>query len=548
MIEILCTLMGVLSGVAVVAALMQQQGDRAKFQAKETPSVDSEQIKGLTNQLQILTYRVAADVSAHNEKVVHINESLQPATKEPERIINAITELIHANESMQGQLAAAQMRLTQQTRQIEAAARQARTDALTGLANRRALDEYLKASIENTQEGVLQGLLLLDIDHFKSFNDSYGHTTGDAVLSSFARSISKWCNNQCYAARYGGEEFAVILSRKTLDELATAAGELRTYVSEQVISYEDLELTITSSAGLTLLQPGDTIQQVYERADEGLYRSKKGGRNCGHWLNNDQWEKLPAQYPEEPIAQVPLASSELLHLAGAKPAASPAVESATAPQSKPEKSLIAGDSPVSSGDKAATISQAKKSAGLEAVEAVTEGAIRTASAGEKTVANEQMDVLDLSTFVERVDIQLQQLGRADLPATAIVIEAIGVKTSADQAACWANTLSLVQSQIRGIDVMCRLRQHALCVFMPGCSLNAALERAGRMQSELDLLRQAANSGEYPPRLAISAGSAKINEGCGAFLQRLEYALEDAQDAKANEVVIHDGNSCYAQAT
>ena len=95
----------------------------------------------------MLTHRVAADVSAHTQKVVHINERLLPAQNEPERILTAITDLIQANESMQGQLEAAQVRLSKQSEQIESTAKQARTDALTGLANRRALEESLKACL-----------------------------------------------------------------------------------------------------------------------------------------------------------------------------------------------------------------------------------------------------------------------------------------------------------------------------------------------------------------------------------------------------------------
>jgi diguanylate cyclase len=514
MIEILCTLTGVISGIAVVAALMQQQGNRSRFQTKEAPAADdAERIKGLTNQLQMLTYRVAADVSAHNEKVVHINESLQPSQKEPERILTAITELIHANESMQDQLAAAQMRLTQQTRQIEAAARQARTDALTGLSNRRALDEYLKACIDAPPTDLVNGLLLLDIDHFKSFNDSYGHTTGDAVLASFARAISKWCNGKCYAARYGGEEFAIILSRKTAVELAATAGEVRTFISEQVINHEDLQLKITSSGGLTILQSGDTIQQAYERADEGLYRSKKAGRNCGHWLSDGEWVRLPSNALEAESLSLPAAPLG----SGQTPTRQVSGQTSLHPSS------TTGSNKADSG----------------------ENEVTAVNRPDKQATH--IDVLDLNTFVERVDVQLKQLGRAELPATAIVVEGIGIKalTGNDASTSWTNTMELVQSQIRGIDLICRIRQYALCVFMPGCSLNAALERAGRMQAELENLRQEASS-TYPKRLAIAAATAKDNEACGTFIQRIEYALDEAQDAKPNELVIHDGATCYFQ--
>ncbi len=120
-------------------------------------------------------------------------------------------------------------------------------------------------------------MLLLDIDHFKSFNDTYGHTTGDAVLAAFARNIKKFCHQECYPARYGGEEFAVILTGRDTEALAQKAAELRRFVSSQTIAYEDLQLKITASAGLCILSKGDTLQTAYDRADEGLYRAKKAG-------------------------------------------------------------------------------------------------------------------------------------------------------------------------------------------------------------------------------------------------------------------------------
>lgn len=532
MVEILCTVTGIVAGIAVVAAIMSQQGDRAQFQAKDSSSAeDAEKLKGLTNQLQMLTFRVAADVSAHTEKVVHINESLQPAAKEPERIVSAISELIQANESMQGQLAAAQLRLSQQTQQIEAAARQARTDALTGLANRRALDEFLKTCIEANSPNAHTGLLLLDVDHFKRFNDSYGHTTGDAVLASFARSIAKWSNGKCYAARYGGEEFAVILSRPSIEELAAAAGDLRKYVSEQIIAHEDLQLTLTSSGGLTFLQAGDTIQQAYERADEGLYRSKKAGRNCGHWLHNGEWVRLPSSTDELSIAVASSMQPDFGQAIMPAPEPSPDVNQ-TANQAAPAASPAAMMAP-----------PAESSASASAADTAAP------AARNNPQKSSQIDILDLNTFLERLEQQLNQLGRAELPATAIVVEAVGLAalSPSDAETCWNNAVTLVQSQIRGIDVICRLRQYTLCVFMPGCSLNAAAERAGRMQLELESLRsQSTNTKQYPTRFAVAAATAQHNEACGTFLQRLEYAIEEAQDAKPTELVVHDGATCYLQ--
>lgn len=525
MVEILCTLVGVVSGVAIVAALMQHQNARTRVSFNEKPLLPDEaaSLKGITTQLQILTNRVAADVSAHTQKVVHINERLIPAPNEPERILTAITDLIQANESMQGQLEAAQERLSKQSEQIECTARQARTDALTGLSNRRALEETLKNCIDSIDHKQVVALVLLDIDHFKSFNDTYGHITGDAVLTSFARKISKWCNAKYYSARYGGEEFAIILTGESRSALACLATEARKFISEQIIEYEDLRLTITASAGLTFIDEADTLSRVYERADEGLYRSKKAGRNCGHWLDAGEWKPFPGP-----------------NGLAVESARKPAVEEAKKPTPNIEtpKGLPHATAP-------------GKPAPCKPAPCKPEASKPESS---KTVpsqaSTDDSEVLGLSVFVERLDAQLKQLCRADMPAAAIMIEAVGLTPSSarDFDQSWSKVLEIVKLNLRGIDLICRLRHNTLCIFLPGCTLNAALEKAGGMQHLLEERRTADNEIDYPERFAISTGSSLTNETCGPFLQRLEDALEEAQDAGPFELVVCDDGSTYFQPT
>lgn len=514
MVEIFCTLVGVVSGVAIVAALMQHQNARARAESNGKPLLPDEaaSLKGITTQLQVLTNRVAADVSAHTQKVVHINERLLPAPNEPERILTAITDLIQANESMQGQLEAAQERLSKQSEQIESTARQARTDALTGLSNRRALEETLKNCIDSIDQKRVVALVLLDIDHFKSFNDTYGHITGDAVLASFARSVSKWCNGKYYSARYGGEEFAIILTGESSSALACLAADARKFISEQIIEYEDLRLTITSSAGLTFIDEADTLSRVYERADEGLYRSKKSGRNCGHWLDAGEWKPFPGPNGS-PV----------------EPARKAEVEEPNKPAQK-----TAGNIETPKGLPHATAS----------------GTPAPSKPEQSQASSNDSDVLGLSVFVERLDGQLKQLSRANMPAAAIMIEAVGLTPSSarDFDQSWSKVLEIVKLNLRGIDLICRLRQNTLCIFLPGCSLNAALEKAGGMQHLLEDSQTADDEIDYPERFAIATGSSLTNETCGPFLQRLEDALEEAQDAGPFELVVCDDGSTYFQAT
>ncbi len=519
MIELLCTLTGIIAGVVVVASLMQKQEQRKQFAVSDEQDESApDRIMGIADQLQVISHRVAADVVAHNQKVVHISDKLSLPSEQPLEIISTINEIISANKEMEGQLADAQKRIAQQTRMIEQASQQARTDALTGLANRRALNEFLSNCLENTSESELVGLLLMDIDHFKKFNDNFGHTTGDAVLASFARSLATCCGENCYAARFGGEEFAVIMTARKIEELVRNATEIRYYVSEQVINFEDLQLQITSSGGLSVLQPGDTANSVYERADEGLYQSKKSGRNCGHWLSENGWLPFPTRTGE------PKLLSDLAHVPVEKRDVHEDQIAETAPRA------AASTIDISKAAAANNQTDDQPRSGLE----------------KPTMHTEVQEILDLSTFLVRLESYINQLRKADLPATAFMIEAVGLKelSPGDAADCWGRTVETVQQSLRGIDVVCLYRPFTLGVFMPSCSLDAGIDRASRVKMLLTESLTEWNANSLPEKFAVAVAGSRNTEDNPTFLNRLELALEEAIDAKERELVVHDGDTCH----
>ena len=134
MVEILCTVTGIIAGSAAVATIMHQQAERERAVIESHSSVEeSLRLKGLADQLQLLTNRVSADVTAHSERVSSINERLDPNDQNTDAILSAINELVAANAAMQSQLADAQNQIHQQSQQIELTATEARTDSLTGL-------------------------------------------------------------------------------------------------------------------------------------------------------------------------------------------------------------------------------------------------------------------------------------------------------------------------------------------------------------------------------------------------------------------------------
>ena len=159
---------------------------------------------------------------------------------------------------------------------------QASIDVLTGLRNRRWLDENLHRFLErNRRSGEPLSVLMLDVDHFKRFNDTYGHAAGDRVLSSVARLIMTRLRPGDRGARYGGEEFAVIMPATDLEGAYIAADRLRRTIAETPVeSYDGSRLpAVTISVGVAEGGADDGAASLLARADAALYRAKAGGRD-----------------------------------------------------------------------------------------------------------------------------------------------------------------------------------------------------------------------------------------------------------------------------
>ena len=181
-------------------------------------------------QIHELATRVAADVGEHSTRVQEISDELSNHTPEngdlETVVIGSVAEIIKSNSRLQEQLKTAEVKLQEQAHQIEVHAADALTDALTGGANRRAFDADLARRIAEFQRrGTPFCLLMIDVDHFKKFNDSHGHLAGDEVLRGVARVLRETCRGMDIVARYGGEEFAVIMPSTTIRE--AQAGVLR---------------------------------------------------------------------------------------------------------------------------------------------------------------------------------------------------------------------------------------------------------------------------------------------------------------------------------
>lgn len=169
-------------------------------------------------------------------------------------------------------------------RHLDRLEREARLDSLTGIGNRALFDRQLRAAIAHARrDHEPLGLLMVDIDNFKQFNDLYGHQMGDQVLKLVARQLAGVAGDVSEPARYGGEEFALILKRCDLTEAASVADKLRKKVEgKKVVNRRTGETLgqVTLSIGVARLRPGESAAELVHRADEAMYRAKARGRNC----------------------------------------------------------------------------------------------------------------------------------------------------------------------------------------------------------------------------------------------------------------------------
>jgi diguanylate cyclase (GGDEF)-like protein len=152
------------------------------------------------------------------------------------------------------------------------------TDPLTGLANRRFFTDMLEKAMAfaNRHQQHLS-LIMVDLDDFKVINDTYGHETGDQVLTSFAQLMNGFIRKEDVAARFGGEEFILMLPGTDLEQVAIMAERLRTQMEN--VTFSTSQSRVTASFGITQYRPDDTFETLINRVDDALYAAKKAGKN-----------------------------------------------------------------------------------------------------------------------------------------------------------------------------------------------------------------------------------------------------------------------------
>jgi diguanylate cyclase (GGDEF)-like protein len=202
------------------------------------------------------------------EEMTRINNEVVDLSRESARKGQALARALQGLEEKNVALEAANERITQLSR----------TDPMTGIFNRRHFDETFATEIARTRRsGSSLCVVMVDLDHFKSVNDRYGHGVGDAVLIGAAAALKTSSRPHDIVARYGGEEFVLLLPDTALEGGAGCAERLR--IAIEALQVEGYPHRITASLGVATLTAGESGDALVGRADAALYRAKEGGRN-----------------------------------------------------------------------------------------------------------------------------------------------------------------------------------------------------------------------------------------------------------------------------
>jgi diguanylate cyclase len=208
---------------------------------------------------------------------------VETMTSEVQKVIDDTYYVERTQSRMESQISSIITDMESMRRELERVKEESMSDGLTGISNRKAFDAALEHTIYIArQENMHFCILLFDIDHFKQFNDTYGHLIGDKVLRFVASTLKRYTKGKDFVARYGGEEFAVILPQTNMSGAQVVAEEIRRAVSSG--NLKDKESgnsfgTITLSIGIAQFSPNDLPNELIQRTDTALYLAKKRGRN-----------------------------------------------------------------------------------------------------------------------------------------------------------------------------------------------------------------------------------------------------------------------------
>lgn len=488
------------AGIAATWAVARRL-PRIRAELLEQPSDHRQPPSALTREalsrLQDATGRSQPGNSPSRSSLEDIQAQLAICSDPDERaVLEAVAQLVEANSRMQRQLDTAEERLQAQARQMESQAMEARTDALTQVANRRALDDELKrCCAAHDERGVPATVLIIDIDHFKKLNDTYGHQAGDDVLRGVARALRGALGDSGLVARFGGEEFAVVFPRLTASAVIPHAERARLAIASTTFRVGVSSLNVTASGGLAEFLPGESDKALFRRADEALYASKRAGRNRGHYNDGR--------------------SNHLIQVAGTNVPIEPLVSPANP----------VGDEWLYEDNSAASPFQV----------AIPQLASRP---------------IFFDELIRRLG-DWRRGGGAPLTLLLIQVDSFS-RIAGDHGAAAGSVVMRVAAQLinavmRDLDQVSQLGEDSFVLLLPGAALNDGLRIAERLRSAVERCRLPRKACANWFTISVGAVEAHEADDLRLILQRGRGALSAAVSQGRNRVLGHDASGSVVQA-
>ena len=489
-------------GAAAACWLYRSHGQRHVLTDRIAKTRHAEEI---LVRLQELASRVAFDVDEHSSQVEEISNELTSAdTHEPAMIVEMVAKLIEANQHMHQKLASTEDKLREQAVEIQNHASEARTDALTLLANRRAFDDEMGRRVaELSRQGRTFSLVMADVDHFKKFNDTHGHQAGDEALRAVAKLLRRTMREMDLVARYGGEEFAMILPGTNLDDACKAALRACKALDKAPVRLEEKEFPMTASFGVAEAREGNDGAALVARADKALYAAKQGGRDCVYRHDGEAVHRVAAN----PQPALPEAANQ--HQDVGKPRG---------------------------GEKACTARQATP------VEL-------KGNAASRVEAAPLIELPGRTNFCQIVRNRTAEWKRGGPVFSVVLIEVNqydhgeGQPGHLSRQTTTALITKFLGATVREMDIVGNYGPGCFALLLPTAGLIDGIRVAERLREEFSRYSTAGRVDQ--PKLTLSVGVVQIQEkdDSVSVLKRAEAALDAADRRGGNRAYYHDGERC-----
>ena len=273
---------GVLSD-AVAAAISSKLDSGLSTDELSRIATDAQ---GYLEQMSMILARSGDDARDYGVALEHEAEGLAKSKSSVVSVgtlIELTRSMIEKAQSAEEDLRRTELQMSAMRKDLATAQHKANSDPLTGLPNRRALDQHLRSAFENARRNNSPlALAICDIDHFKIFNDTHGHQIGDEVIKFVGSSLGRPAGNDIFAARYGGEEFVLVFERAAAAEALPILDKIRATIAARELKVTNTGQSLgrlSFSGGIAMLNIQDSPGSILKRADAALYKAKQDGRN-----------------------------------------------------------------------------------------------------------------------------------------------------------------------------------------------------------------------------------------------------------------------------